>query len=158
MAIPALRREIEAALGSKGNIVPLMLEGFDFGLPSISNQLTGKLAALKQYNAIGVPAEYFDAAMEKLRNKYLNVALETVVQPASLVAAQATTEEKAAVAKAPPVAEEELTAQQWAERGLNTKDPDEQLPFYSEAVRLKADYAEAFINGASRAPQARCCC
>ena len=40
-----LRREIEAALDSRRNIVPLMLEGFDFGTPSISNQLTGKLAS-----------------------------------------------------------------------------------------------------------------
>ncbi len=46
-------------------------------------------------------AEYFDAAMEKLRDKFLNVALETVVQPASPAASQAATDEKAAVAKAP---------------------------------------------------------
>ena len=36
--------------------MPLMLEGFDFGTPSISNQLTGKLASLKQYNAMTVSA------------------------------------------------------------------------------------------------------
>jgi len=143
-----LRREIEAALDSQRNIVPLMLEGFDFGTPSISNRLTGKLAALKKYNAIGVPAEYFDAAMGKLRNKYLNVALDTVVQPASAVAAQAATEERAAVAKAPRVAEEELTAQQWFERGLNTRDLDEKVRFYSEAIRLQPDYGDAFNNRA----------
>lgn len=50
-----LRREIETALGSQRNIVPRMLEGFDFGTPGISNQLTGKLAALKSYNALSVP-------------------------------------------------------------------------------------------------------
>lgn len=38
-----LRLEIEEAIDSKRNIVPLMLEGFDFGSPSIANQLTGKL-------------------------------------------------------------------------------------------------------------------
>ena len=62
-----LRREIEDALDNRRNIVPLMLEGFDFGTPSISNQLTGKLASLRKYNAMTVSAEYFDAAMEKLR-------------------------------------------------------------------------------------------
>jgi len=36
-----LRREIETALGSRRNIVPLMLEGFDFGSPKIASQLTG---------------------------------------------------------------------------------------------------------------------
>src|SRR5271165_4910586 len=141
-----LRREIEAALDSRRNIVPLMLEGFDFGTPSISNQLTGKLASLRKFNAMTLSAEYFDAAMEKLRNKFLNVALETVVQPASPLASQAATDEKSAVAKAPAVAEEELTAQQWFERGLNAKDTDEKLRFYSNAIRLQPDFAEAFNN------------
>ena len=50
-----LRREIETALRSHRNIVPLMLEGFDFGTPRISSQLTGTLAALKHYNALSIP-------------------------------------------------------------------------------------------------------
>jgi TIR domain len=45
-----LRREIETALDSQRNTVPLMLEGFDFGTPTIASQLTGKLAALKHYD------------------------------------------------------------------------------------------------------------
>src|SRR5208282_862828 len=52
-----LRREIEAALDSKRNIVPLMLEGFDFGAFAIASQLTGKLEVLKRYNALTVPPE-----------------------------------------------------------------------------------------------------
>src|SRR6476619_7562018 len=40
-----MRREIEAALDSKRNIVPLMLAGFDFGTRATARQLTGKLAA-----------------------------------------------------------------------------------------------------------------
>ena len=44
-----LRREIETALANQRNIVPLMLEGFDFGTPTIANQLTGTLAELKGY-------------------------------------------------------------------------------------------------------------
>src|SRR5207253_3754505 len=47
-----LRREIETALANQRNIVPLMLEGFDFGTPKIASQLTGKLAALKHYNGL----------------------------------------------------------------------------------------------------------
>ena len=58
-----LRREIETALGARRNIVPLMLEGFDFGTPGIANQLTGTLAALKHYNALSIPPEYFLEAM-----------------------------------------------------------------------------------------------
>jgi hypothetical protein len=76
-----LRREIESAMDSQRNIVPLMLESFDFGAPAIAAQLTGKLALLKQYNAMTVIAEYFDAGMDKLRTKFLNVGLDAVIHP-----------------------------------------------------------------------------
>jgi len=59
-----LRREIETALASKRNIVPLMMEGFDFGTPKIATQLTGDLAALKHYNGLSIPPEYFMEAMD----------------------------------------------------------------------------------------------
>ncbi len=78
-----LRREVEAALDSLRNIVPVMLEGFGFGTPTIASQLTGKLASLKHYNAMTVPPDYFEAAMAKLREKFLNVPLDAVLHPAS---------------------------------------------------------------------------
>ena len=141
-----LRREIETALANQRNIVPLMLEGFDFGTPTIASQLTGTLAALKRYNGLSIPPEYFLEAMERLRGRYLNVPLTAVLHPASLPAQRAATEQKAAADAAPAVQEEELTAQQWFERGLAAAAIDEQLRFYSEAIRLKPDYAAAFNN------------
>src|SRR5688500_6610650 len=36
-----LRREVETALSTQRNIVPLMLEGFNFDTPAIASQLTG---------------------------------------------------------------------------------------------------------------------
>jgi tetratricopeptide (TPR) repeat protein len=143
-----LRREIETAIESERNIVPLMLEGFSFGTPAIANQLTGKLAILKDYNGLGLSAEYFWAAMEKLRNKFLNVPLSAVLHPASRVARQAATEQKTTANAAPPVQEEELTAQQYFERGFASSDPDEKIRFYTEAIRLKPDFAEAYNNRA----------
>ena len=139
-----LRREIETALASQRNTVPLMLEGFDFGTPRIASQLTGALAALKHYNGLSIPPEYFLEAMERLRGRYLNVPLTAVLHPASLSAQRAATEQKAAADAAPVVQEEELTAQQWFERGFAASDLDEAVRFYSEAIRLKPDYAEAF--------------
>ena len=143
-----LRREIEAALGSQRNIVPLMLEGFDFGTPDIARQLTGTLAGLRQYNGLSIPPEYFLEAMERLRTRYLNVQLTAVLHPASPSAQRAATEQKAAADAAPAVQEEELTAQQWFERGFAAADLDEALRFYTEAIRLKPDYATAFYNRA----------
>src|SRR6476661_1423866 len=79
-----MRREIEAALDSRRNIVPVMLEGFDFNKPGIADQLTGKLAALKEWNAIEIPsARYFSSEMERLRRRFLNASVDAVLQPAS---------------------------------------------------------------------------
>jgi TPR repeat protein len=90
-----MRREIEAALDSQRNIVPLMLEGFDFGTPATASQLTGKLATLKKYNALEIPkARYFSSEMERLRNKFLNVQVDAVLHPASDSAQQAAKEQK----------------------------------------------------------------
>jgi len=97
-----LRREIETALANQRNIVPLMLEGFDFGTPKIAGQLTGTLAALKRYNGLPVPPDYFEAAMGRLR-RFLNVPLAAVLHPASLPAQRAATEQKAAANAIPAV-------------------------------------------------------
>jgi tetratricopeptide (TPR) repeat protein len=141
-----LRREMETAMDERRNMVPLMLDGFDFGSPAIAGQLTGKLGALKHYNGLRVPTEYFMEAMERLRGKYLNVALDAVLHPASLTAAQIAKEQQVAAVAAPRVREEELTAQAWFERGFAATDPDEQIRFNTEAIRLNPDFAVAFYN------------
>ena len=141
-----LRREIETAIETRRNIVPLMLESFDVGAPAVARQLTGSLAALKRYNALNIPADYFDEAMDRLRARYLNVSLDTVLHPVSPPAGQAAKNEQVAASTAPPVTEEELTAQEWFERGYKSKDPDEKLRFNSNAIRLNPNFAEAYVN------------
>ena len=141
-----LRREIEEALETRRNIVPLMLEGFDFGVPSIASKLTGKLAVLKRYNGLTVPAEYFDAAMTKLRDKFLNVPLDTVLHPASQFAQQAAKTQRAAAAAAPHVQQQELTAKEWFERGTDADDLDEQMRCFTEALRFQPAWALAYYN------------
>src|SRR5262249_22876103 len=76
-----LRREIETAMDTQRNIVPLMLDRFDFGSPAVVKQLTGKLAALKRYNALDVPPSYFFEAMERLRRGEFYVSFEGRVYP-----------------------------------------------------------------------------
>jgi formylglycine-generating enzyme required for sulfatase activity len=78
-----LRREIENAISERRNIIPLFFDGFNFGAPSVSKKLTGKLGRLKRYNGLEVPAGYFDEAMERLRGRYLNVTLDAVLHPVS---------------------------------------------------------------------------
>src|SRR3984893_6105733 len=143
-----LRREIETAMQSRRNVVPVMLDGFDFEAPSNASRLTGQLSALKDYNALRVYAEYFAAAMDRLRGDFLNVPLESVSHPASLSAParEAAEARQAAASAAPAVGQEELTAQTWFEKGFNAADPAEKIRYYTEAIRLKPDYAEAYSN------------
>jgi tetratricopeptide (TPR) repeat protein len=42
--------------------------------------------------------------------------------------------------------ESELTAQQWFEQGFGSNDPDEKLRCFSQAIRLKPDFPEAYNN------------
>lgn len=141
-----LRREIETALESRRNVVPLMLEGFDFSTPKIADQLIGSLAVLRRYNALSIPADYFLEAMERLRSRFLNVPLDAIPHPPSPNAKAAAADQKAAAEAAPAVPADDLNAQQWFERGYGATDLDEKRRFYTRAIRLKPDYAEAFNN------------
>jgi len=141
-----LRREIETALEARRNIVPLRFEGFDFSAPSIASQLTGKLAELKRYQAVLVTLEYFDAAMARLREKSMNVSLDAVPHPASAAARQAAEAQQVAAEAAPIVSQEQLTAQEWFEKGFNATDTDEKIRCYSEAIRLEPNFAAAYNN------------
>ncbi len=141
-----LRREIETAIDSRRNVIPLLFKGFKFGSKAVVKQLTGGLAPLKSYNGPTVSVEYFDASMQKLRDQFLSVALSEVIHPASPVAREAAKQEQTAVNAAPPVTQQELTAQEWFERGFGATDPDQRIKFYSEAIRLDPSFAEAFNN------------
>jgi hypothetical protein len=94
-----MRREIEAAIDNKRNIVPVMLEGFKFDTPDVARQLTGKLRGFEKYNGLEIPEAFFKEAMERLRNKFLNVLVDAVLHSASASAQQAATEQKDKAAK-----------------------------------------------------------
>jgi tetratricopeptide (TPR) repeat protein len=138
-----LRREIEEALDSRRNIVPIFLDDFNFASPAVARHLTGKLELLKRYNGLKVPMEFFRYAMTDLHEKRLSVPLDSVLHlpPAAAAAAQA---QNVAASAAAPVKQEELTAQQWFERGFNAMNPDEKTRSYSEAIRLAPDFGEAY--------------
>ena len=145
-----LRREIEIAIDSKRNIIPLRLESFDFGSPATGKALTGKLASLKKYQAPSVSAEYFDEAMASLRsNKFLNRPLESVLHPISDLTKQVTEKQRVATIKASVVTKEQLTAQEWVGKGYiygEAKNFDEAIRCYTEAIRLYPGNMIAYHN------------
>lgn len=139
-----VRFEIETALEEKRNIVSLFFEGFNFSDPSISGKLTGKLEILKNYAGYDVPASYFSEAMDRLRNRYLNISLDVVKHPVSPTVQKASQKQQIAASKAEPVKEKELTAQEWVEKGQQTSNFDEKIHYYTEAIRLKPDLSTAY--------------
>ena len=142
-----MRREVELAIDENRNIIPLMMESFDFGSPSAKAALTGKLEALSSYNGLKLVPEYIFAGMEKLR-RFLNVELEAVRhQPVLSAVVEEDTEKRQIKAKAEPtVQEESLTAEEWFERGFRTQDTSDGIRFYKKAIELDPKNYAAYNN------------
>ncbi len=144
-----LRREIEVSIDEKRNIIPLFFEGFNFGSPSIAQYLTGKLSMLDNYNGLNVPSDYFNEAMDRLVNRFLNVPLDAVIHPLSAEAKKNADSQKAAVKKTAKVTESDLSAEEWFENGYKQGEArmyDEAIQYYTEAIRRKPDYPMAYYN------------
>jgi tetratricopeptide (TPR) repeat protein len=145
-----LRREIETAMDECRNIIPLMMEGFDFGSPAVKEALSGKLETLNRYNGLRLYADYFFDAMEKLRNRYLRVEVEDArLRPLSKSVRRATEISKSSANEASPVEVAQLTAEEWFERGYvfhKDKNLDEAVRCYSEAIHLDPSLYNAYNN------------
>jgi len=145
-----LRREIETAMDEKRNIIPLMMEGFDFGSPAVIQALSGKLAELNHFNGLRLYADYFFDAMEKLRNRFLKVEVEDArLHPLSYETKEINETNKSAASKAARVEVIQLTAEEWFERGFKSTDLDEKIRYYTEVIRLKPNSGDAYNNRAA---------
>ena len=134
-----LRKEIECALDNKRNIVPLMMEGFDYSSPSIENHLVGKLSLLKNYNAQWVPAEFFQEAMARVRDRFLHTTIESVLHPLSTSANNEAKQQKIIADAQAIVTENTLTAEEYFEQGfqhVENHNYDDAIISYSEVISL----------------------
>ena len=145
-----LRREIETAIELKRNIVPLMMEGFDFGSSTTIEALTGKLSTLNTHNGLRLYADYFFDAMEKLRTRFLNVAIDDLrSREVSKVTREANETNKAIASEAAPVEARQLTAEEWFERGYvfqKKKNFNKAIRCYTEAIRIDSNIATIYNN------------
>jgi tetratricopeptide (TPR) repeat protein len=142
-----LKREIETAINEKRNIIPILLEGFDFGSPLAKQSLVGKLASLSNYNGMSLVSEYVEAGFDKLRNRFLSVALEDVhLFTLTKDAEEITKNQIAAANEAAPVEKEQLTAQEWFERGYSASNVEESIRYLTEAIRLDPKLAAAYTG------------
>ena len=142
-----MRLEIETAIDSKRNIVPLFMEEFKF--PSVQQYLTGKLAVLPQYNGLDIPMRYFMYAMQDLVTKHLEQDINTIVHPASPKAEQYAYEQQREANKQAPVTQGTLSAQTYFERGwkkYQSGDYYGALDDYNQAIQIDPQYAIVYTN------------
>lgn len=124
-----LRREIETAVDEQRNIIPLFFDGFTFGLPSVAEKLTGKIAAIKRYNGLDIPSGYFIEAMDRLSERYLNIPLDAIIHPVSTEVRKAVKQEQMAV--------NEAVAQKWKDLNELFKPAEEKTVQSTENVGKK---------------------
>ena len=131
-----LRKEIETAIDEKRNIVPLYFEGFDFD--DVRKYLPEHLHVLKDYNALHVPANYFDEAMTRLRDRFLNKPLEMILHPTPVADKPIVLHKIGYIVAEPEIGVIELTASEYFEQAFKADEADD----YEKAIR---DYTKASL-------------
>jgi formylglycine-generating enzyme required for sulfatase activity len=147
-----LRREIETAIEEKRNIIPLFFKGFRFGTPSLSGTLTGKLKSLSRYNGLNVHEDYFEEAMYRLRNEYLNKPLETVLHPVSNTVQRIVKEEQIAADKALEQIEDVKELVGRAEEDVNELKPTPASPASANHPKVQEKSKEEIVEKPDSAP------
>src|SRR5262245_6883160 len=115
-----LLREITHAVASRRIIIPLVSPNSSFA--ETERFLTGNVAAeLRRANAVKIPHDYFQEAMDRLRTRFLKpVDLPTdVINDQERILVERKTQRLAAAA---PVTQQQLSAQNHIERALITRD------------------------------------
>lgn len=142
-----LRREVEYAIATGRNIVPLLINNFQF--QHAERALTGKLAALASYNAVNVPHDYFDEAMTRLRTRFLKQPAPGNINPTPIPEQPIVAEKIKTAASQPKPTESQLTAEEAFDRAYQkAKHNDFQgaLADWSEAIRLNPAFTTAYYN------------
>jgi tetratricopeptide (TPR) repeat protein len=151
-----LRREIEYAIELGRNIVPILANDFRFD-DTARAHLTGKLCVLPDYNAVTLHPEYFDAAMERLRTRFLKLPAQGIITPAPPQDASIVQQKIDEVASQPAPTKQELSAEAYIARGIARRAQGDQagaIDDYTEAIRLNPQSADAYIaRGVARTAQ-----
>ena len=139
-----LRREIEEAIRLNRNIVPIFEEGVNFE-QDIQTLPAATRNYLSRMNGIRLFHDYFEAAMDNLRIRYLKSPVYVEIKEPS-------TDELLEVAKrikeASLTNQQKMTAEDYFNRAENRNEYDYQgqIADYTEAIRLNSNYREAYFK------------
>jgi tetratricopeptide (TPR) repeat protein len=146
-----LRREVEHAMDLQRNIVPVTVNNFDFR--ESDKYLTGKLADLSRFNALDLPVEYFDAAMERLRTRFLRMPGHTIQTTPTPSDEESVVQHKIDIAVSQPApAADQISAEEYYDRGhqkWETGDFEGAIADCSQAIELNPEFAEAYSRRGS---------
>jgi hypothetical protein len=144
-----VRKEIEMALKTKRNIVPLMIENFDFNSPYIKKKLAElSLTELAESNGLVFRPDLTEQCLERLR-RVLDVPVEVAIHPLSPAAKEVSEEQKLPAQDVPSISKDDLKAVVFFEHGFAAETPDQKEKYFTKAIGLKPDFVEAFTNRAA---------
>jgi tetratricopeptide (TPR) repeat protein len=143
-----LRQEIERAMDLERNIVPVLVEGFNFN--TAQRHLTGKLYHLPRYNGLKLYYEYVDAAVDKLCSRYLKPPeFPVLIAPPSPIERTIVEQRIAYAIKQPVPTPEQLTAEEYFVRACKKDDEGDlegAIADYSKAILLNPVFDVAYHN------------
>lgn len=142
-----LKREIEYAMKLERQIIPVMVDGFEF--KNSSEYLKGELKKLPKYNGMPISVDYFDAGIEKLCSQFLNNTIYGKIIPISEQLQVQTAQIVEEAVDAPTPTGEELFAEHLLVRALGKQKAgnlDAAIADYTEALHLNPSYFQAYNN------------
>lgn len=141
-----LRQQIEQAISTKRNIIPLVFDGFEFN--RLRHYLVGKLAMLPNYQWLRVNVDYLEETIGRLTQRYL-------VPPLDLIGENDNVEEPTRLPWQRQTQTFEIPspilylAERHFERGflaLDDIDYESAIKEFSEAIGLNVNFAEAYYQ------------
>jgi tetratricopeptide (TPR) repeat protein len=141
-----LRREIEHAMHLERNVVPALVNDFDFR--DARKYLIDGLERLQDYNSLTIPHDYFDAAMERLRTRFLKPDKAPGAISPTDTSEQAAVQQKIADAESKPVpSAEQLSSEEYYDRGhrrWENGDFEGAIVDCTKAIELNSDFTAAY--------------
>ncbi len=142
-----LRREIEHAIKSTRNIVPILANNFNF---SDSEQyIENELKQLQRFNGINLHPDYFDAAMDRLKDRFLKEPKQVTITPSTKSAAKEVLRKIDLTANLPSPTKAQLKAEDYFDSGLqkhNEENYSQSIEDYDKAIELNPEYVDAYNN------------
>ncbi len=143
-----IRLEVETAMQARRNIVPLLFEGFDFGqaTPFLAGDYLPKLP---EYNGLPVYWAYFDEAMTRLHERYLDVDVDVVIHPGDSAESAQIAEIQQIAEDKPMPTDSELAAQQHYENAIlshRQSQYDDAIAQYTKAIEADSQFVEAYLR------------